>query len=89
MNVDMLVNYGMRYVNEQGYCVDDMGRLALYKRISEMQAGNHTVTIAEVKEIMDNAVHKANKGIGKVTSIIMRKRYDENDKIILKEKHFD
>ena len=89
MNVDMLVNYGMRYVNEQGYCVDDMGRLALYKRVSEMQAGNHTVTIAEVKEIMDNAVRKANKGIGKVASIIVRKRYDENDKIILKEKHFD
>lgn len=90
MNVDMLVNYGMRYVNEQGYCVDDMGRLALYKRVSEMQAGNHTVTIAEVKEIMDEAVRKANKGsLGKVASIIMRKRYDENDKIILKEKDFN
>lgn len=90
MNVDMLVNYGMRYVNEQGYCVDDMGRLALYKRVSELQAGNHTVTIAEVKEIMDNAVRKANKGsLGKVASIIMRKRYDENDKIILKEKDFN
>ncbi len=90
MNVDMLVNYGMRYVNEQGYCVDDMGRLALYKRVSEMQAGNHTVTIAEVKEIMDEAVRKANRGsLGKVASIIMRKRYDENDKIILKEKDFN
>lgn len=90
MNVDMLVNYGIRYVNEKGYSVDDMGRLALYKRVSEMQAGNHTVTIAEVKEIMDDAMHHANKGgLSKMASIIMRKRYDENDMIILKEKDFD
>lgn len=90
MNVDMLVTYGIRYVYDKGYSVDDMGRLALYKRVSEMQAGNHTVTIAEVKEIMDDAMHSANKGgLSKLTSIIMRKRYDENDLIILKEKDFD
>lgn len=90
MNVDMLVTYGIRYVYDKGYSVDDMGRLALYKRISEMQAGNHTVTIAEVKEIMDDAMHSANKGgLSKMASIIMRKRYDENDLIILKEKDFD
>ena len=90
MNVDMLVTYGIRYVYDKGYSVDDMGRLALYKRISEMQAGNHTVTIAEVKEIMEDAMHSANKGgLSKMASIIMRKRYDENDMIILKEKDFD
>ncbi len=90
MNVDMLVSYGIKYVNEKGYSVDDMGRLALYKRVSEMQAGNHTVTIAEVKEIMEDAMHSANKGgLSKMASIIMRKRYDENDMIILKEKDFD
>lgn len=90
MNVDMLVTYGIRYVYEKGYSVDDMGRLALYKKISEMQAGNHTVTIAEVKEIMDVAMRRADKGgLSKMASIIMRKRYDENDLIILKEKDFD
>ncbi len=90
MNVDMLVTYGIRYVYDKGYSVDDMGRLALYKRISEMQAGNHTVTISEVKEIMDDAMHHANKGgLSKMASIIMRKRYDENDLIILKEKDFE
>ncbi|MBQ8247510.1 MAG: hypothetical protein IJZ42_10285 [Lachnospiraceae bacterium] len=90
MNVDMLVNYGMRYVNEKGYSVDDMGRLALYKRVSEMQAGNHTVTIAEVKELMDDAMYRADRGgLSKMASIIMRKRYDENDMIIIKEKDFN
>ncbi len=90
MNVDMLVTYGIRYVYDKGYSVDDMGRLALYKRISEMQAGNHTVTVAEVKEIMEDAMHSADKGgLSKMASIIMRKRYDENDMIILKEKDFD
>lgn len=67
-----------------------MGRLALYKRISEMQAGNHTVTIAEVKEIMDDAMHRADKGgLSKMASIITRKRYDENGLIVLKEKDFE
>ncbi len=90
MNVDMLVTYGIRYVYDKGYSVDDMGRLALYKRISEMQAGNHTVTVAEVKEIMEDAMHSADKGgLSKMASIIMRKRYDENDMIIIKEKDFD
>lgn len=90
MNVDMLVTYGIRYAYDKGYSVDDMGRLALYKRISEMQAGNHTVTVAEVKEIMEDAMHSADKGgLSKMASIIMRKRYDENDMIILKEKDFD
>ncbi len=90
MDADMLVNYGVKYVNSKGYSVDDMGRLALYKRVSEMQAGNHTVTIEEIKEIMDDAMHSANKGgLSKMASIIMRKRYDENDMIILKEKDFD
>ena len=90
MNVDMLVTYAVRYVYEKGYSVDDMGRLALYKRISEMQAGNHTVTIAEVKEIMDDAMHRADKGgLSKMASIITRKRYDENGLIVLKEKDFE
>lgn len=90
MNADMLVSYGTRYADEAGYSIDNMAQLALYKKIAELQAGNHTVTVAEIKEIMDSAMHKANKGgLSKVASIIMRKRYDENDKIILKEKDFD
>ena len=90
MNADMLVSYGTRYADEAGFSIDNMAQLALYKKIAELQAGNHTVTVAEIKEIMDSAMHKANKGgLSKVASIIMRKRYDENDKIILKEKDFE
>lgn len=90
MNADMLVNYGTRYADEAGYSIDNMAQLALYKKIAELQAGNHTVTVAEIKEIMDNAMRKADKGgLSKVARIITRKRYDENDKIILNEKDFD
>lgn len=90
MNADMLVDYGINYVYQKGYSVDDMGRLALYKRISEMQAGNHTVTMAEVKELMEDAMDSANRGgLKKMTSILMKKRYDENKMIILKEKDFE
>ncbi len=89
MSADNLVSYGIQYANGKGYSVEEMAKLALYKRISDMQAGNHTVTTGEVKDLMKDAMKKAERGgLGKMTSIIMRNRYDENDLIILKEKHF-
>lgn len=89
MSADNLVNYGIQYANGKGYSVEEMAKLALYKRISDMQAGNHTVTTGEVKDLMKDAMKKAERGgLGKMTSILMRNRYDENDLIILKEKHF-
>ena len=53
---DELVTFGQTYAKENGYKLDEMGILALYSRIDVMQREDHAVTVAEVKEIMDEAI---------------------------------
>ncbi len=89
MSNETLVNYAKQYAREQEYVIDDMGVLALHTRIDEMQTSDHVVTGAEVKEIMDEAISHANrKNIGHFFDILLGKRYDEEDMIILTEKDF-
>lgn len=86
---DSLVNYAKQYALDQEYSIDDMGVLALHTKISERQSSNHTVTVDEVKEIVDSAINKANrKTLGHFFDIIVAKRYDAEDMIILREKDF-
>ena len=89
MDNDALVKHGVDYARELEYSIDDMGILALHTRIAEMQTSDHAVNIAEVKEIVDEAIKHANrKTIGHFFDIIVAKRYDEEDMIILREKDF-
>lgn len=86
---ESLVNYAKQYALDQEYSIDDMGVLALHTKISERQSSNHTVTVDEVREIVDSAIKKANrKTLGHFFDIIVAKRYDEEDMIILREKDF-
>ncbi|MBQ7360594.1 MAG: hypothetical protein IJW63_10940 [Lachnospiraceae bacterium] len=89
MDNDALVKHGVEYAKEQEYSIDDMGILALHTRIAEMQTSDHAVNINEVKEIIDEAIKHANrKTIGHFFDIIVAKRYDDEDMIILREKDF-
>ena len=86
---DGLVNYGKEYANEKEYSIDAMGVLALYTRISEMQTNEHAVTVDEVREIVDEAIQKAGKkNVSHFVDILLAKRYDEEDMIVLREKDF-
>lgn len=86
---DGLVNYAKEYAREQEYAIDDMGILALYTKISDMQTIDHAVTVAEVKEMVDKAiVHAEKKNMSHFMDIIFAKRYDREDMIILREKDF-
>lgn len=86
---DGLVNYGKEYANEQEYSIDDMGVLALYTRISEMQTNEHAVTVDEVKELVDEAIRNAEKkNITHFMDVLLAKRYDDEDMIVLREKDF-
>ena len=71
------------------YSIDDLGVLALHTRIEELQTIDHAVTIMEVKEIVDEAIEHANKkNIKHFFDILMAKRYDDEDMIILRENDF-
>ena len=86
---DMLVSFGRRYAREMEHSIDDMGVLALHTRIEELQTIDHAVTVIEVKQIVDEAIRNASrKTMGHFFDILLAKRYDEEDMVILTEKDF-
>lgn len=86
---DELVTFGQTYAKENGYKLDEMGILALYSRIDVMQREDHAVTVAEVKEIMDDAIdHSQKANVKHFARRVFGKGTDERDRIILKEDDF-
>lgn len=86
---DDLVAYGRGYAKEQGYSIDDMGVLALYTRIGEMQTLDHVVSVDEVSDIVDAAIkHVDRKNMAHFMDVLLAKRYDDEDYIVLREKDF-
>ncbi|MCR5417621.1 MAG: hypothetical protein K6E84_01745 [Lachnospiraceae bacterium] len=86
---DGLVKFAQAYANEKEYSIDEMGKLALYNRIEDKQRSDHAVTVDEVKQIVDEAIGKADKkSVGHLMDIVFAKRYDKEDMIVLREKDF-
>ena len=86
---DSLVAYAKQYALEKEYAIDNLGILALHTRISERQTLDHEVTVSEVKDIIDDAIYYAEKRtVAHFIDVIVNKRYDENDMVILREKDF-
>lgn len=86
---ESLVAYAKQYAEEQEYSIDEFGILALHTRIADRQTNDHEVTLAEVRELVDEAIEYANKKTPKhFMDILLAKRYDEEDMIILREKDF-
>ncbi len=86
---DSLVAYAKQYAIEKEHVIDNLGILALHQKISERQTLDHEVTVAEVKDMVDDAIYYADKrSIGHVVDVLFRKRFDEEDMIILREKDF-
>ena len=86
---EALVAYAKQYAEEQEYSIDEFGILALHTRIADRQTSDHEVTLAEVRELVDEAIEYANKKTPKhFMDILLAKRYDEEDMIILREKDF-
>ncbi len=86
---DVLVAYGRKYAKEKEYSIDELGVLALHTRIEELQTIDHAVTVMEVREIVDEAIrHATRKTLGHFVDILLAKRYDEEDMIVLTEKDF-
>ena len=84
-----LVAYAKGYARELEYSIDDMGTLALYNKIGDMQTIDHVVTVDEVTEIVDNAIrHVDRKNMSHFMDVLLAKRYDDDDYIVLREKDF-
>jgi len=86
---DELVTFGQTYAKENGYKLDEMGILALYSRIDVLQREDHAVTVAEVKEIMDEAIaHSQKANVKHLARRVFGRGRDESDRIILREEDF-
>ncbi len=86
---EALVAYAKQYAEEMEYSIDEFGILALHTRIADRQTSDHEVTLSEVKDLVDEAIEYANKKTPKhFMDILLAKRYDEEDMIILREKDF-
>lgn len=87
---DELVEFARTYAQENGYGIDAMAVLALYTRISNIQKLDQATTLVEVKEIVDEAISRVEKGgLKKMFGILTSKRYDENNYVVLREKDFE
>lgn len=87
---DELVAFGKAYANDLDYEIDEMGVLALYNRISTIQRLDRATTLTEVKELVDQAIVKAERQtLKKAFSILTSRRYNEEDYVILREKDFE
>lgn len=86
---EALVAYAKQYAEDMEYSIDEFGILALHTRIADRQTSDHEVTLAEVRDLVDEAIEYANKKTPKhFMDILLAKRYDEEDMIILREKDF-
>lgn len=89
LDSNLLVKYGCQYAYTQEFSIDELARLALHKRIEDMQTSDHAVTVDEVRDIVDEAIEHAQRFSPKhFVDVLLRKRYDEDDMIILREKDF-
>lgn len=89
-SIDELVEFAKSYAQELEYKIDEMGVLALYNRISSIEKLDEATTLFEVKDIVDEAVAKSEKGgFKKAFSVFASKRHGQGDRKVLQEKDFE
>ena len=84
---DELVEFAKAYAREQNCEIEDMGILALYNSISNIQKLDEATTLTEVREIMDEAIYHACRG--GLRKLFGGRRTTEEGLILIREKDFD
>ena len=84
---DELVEFAKAYADEQECEIDDMGILALYNRISNIQKLDEATTLSEVKEIVDLAISSAERG--GLKKLFGGKKFSPEGYLYLREKDFE
>ncbi len=84
-----LVKYGVKYAYENEYSIDEVGLLELESCIEIMISNDEAPEKADVEYIIDAAIQNVNKRNFKhFMDVLLRKRYDDEDMIILKAEDF-
>ena len=86
---DELVTFAQTYAKENGFKIDEMGILALYSRIDLLQREESIVTVADVKEIIDEAIEHSRKWtFKKFLKKLFGKKKSDTSRIVLQEQDF-
>ncbi len=89
LNNKELAKFAKVYAKEREYMISPMGMLALLTKIEDNQRNDHAVSVGEVRDMVDEAIRRANGfSISHFIDIVTQRRYDEEDRIILKERDF-
>lgn len=89
LNDSALVAYGKKFAYDKEYGIDEMGVLALHTRIADMQTAEHSVTTSDVRKLVKEAIRHADKKTPRhFFDVLIGKRYDEEDMIVLREEDF-
>ena len=85
-----LLLFGKIYALNHDYCIADGAEEELYNRIREGQTDpTQPSTIQNVKKILDGVMKKVEKGgLRKIKMGFSKKRYDEEDRVLLFDKDF-
>ena len=89
LTAEQLANFAVKYAYEKEFSIDEMGMLGLHTQITLRQTSTHSVNVLEVREIVDNAIKNVKKkNLKHFFDILLGKRYDEEDMIVLGEVDF-
>ena len=83
---DDLVRFGQIYANSKDYVLSEKAVLACRDRIEAAKKNGEAVSVTNVIELVDRAIKNANTFFRRLAS--SKKRYDEEDRVILLEKDF-
>lgn len=81
-----LVMFGQMYAKAQDHVISEDGMNQLYDKISEAAAAQEGVAISDVIQMVSDAIEHSNKFLRKLA--MGKKRYDENDYVVLFAKDF-
>lgn len=88
LSVDTLMGYAREYAGKQQCEIDEFGMSALESRILSMQTVEHSVTLEDIRDIVDEAIYYASrKTISSLVDSFSRKKGGAQ-RIILKDKDF-
>lgn len=87
-NVKEWVAYGVQYAKDNGFNINEMGMLALFKAIDDWYGTKKEISQKDVEQILDATIKRAKHKLGrKIVGIFKTK--DKDDLQILKEADFN
>ena len=88
LSVDTLLGYAREYAGKLQCEIDEYGMGALQSRIMSMQTVDHTVTLEDIRDIVDEALYYASRKTISILVDSFSRRKGGAQRIILRDKDF-